>query len=49
MVLYPVFVQMYLELVYNNHEGEGKAIIHNTCVYPLQYSLPNLLVFNGMF
>ncbi|KAK2193410.1 hypothetical protein NP493_13g06024 [Ridgeia piscesae] len=25
MVLYPVFVQMYLELVYNNHEGEAIA------------------------
>ena len=23
MVLYPIFVQMYLELVYNNHEKQG--------------------------
>ena len=24
MVLYPVFVHMYLELVYNNHEDHGE-------------------------
>ena len=24
LILYPVFVHMYLELVYNQHEGHGK-------------------------
>ena len=31
MVLYPIFVQMYLELVYNNHETNGtnySLIVH---------------------
>ena len=32
MVLYPVFVQMYLELVYNNHEREGDIITHKVLV-----------------
>ena len=32
MVLYPVFVHMYLELVYNNHETEGNQYF-NVSVY----------------
>ena len=27
LILYPVFVHMYLELVYNQHEGHGKSEI----------------------
>ena len=29
MILYPVFIHMYLELVYNGHEQHGKCY---TCV-----------------
>lgn len=28
MVLYPVFVHMYLELVFNNHEDAGRFILY---------------------
>lgn len=27
MILFPVFVHMYLELIYNNHEEQAKKLI----------------------
>ena len=49
MVLYPVFVHMYLELVYNGHEEQGRSCMDQGKSANIVHVLPLDIVSHTIF